>query len=179
MHINQYNFFCFINQYDPKLINKLPNNTSLIYRNYDEKINLEELVSIRKFCKRKKLKFYLSNNIKLALKLDLDGAYIPAFNKGMLHNCYSFKKNFTILGSAHNLREIKIKQNQNVQNIFISPIFFNPKNKYLLGIYRFMLLRKFIYKQVTCLGGINSKNLKILRMLNIKNIAGISYFKLL
>jgi thiamine-phosphate pyrophosphorylase len=179
MHIYQYNFFYFINQYDPGSLNKLPKNTSLIYRNYDEKINLKELVSIKKICKRKKIKFYLSNNIKLALKLNLDGAYIPAFNKGILHNGYSFKKNFTILGSAHNLREIKIKQTQNVQNIFISPIFFNPKNKYLLGIYRFMLLKKYIYKQVTCLGGVNSKNLKLLRMLNIKNIAGISYFKLL
>ena len=179
MHINQYNFFCFINQYDPKSLNKLPNNTSLIYRNYNEKINLKELVLIKKFCKKKKLKFYISNNIKLALKLNLDGAYIPAFNKGILHNSYSFKKNFTILGSAHNLKEIQIKHTQNVQNIFISSIFFNPKNKCLLGIYRFMLLRKFTDKQVTCLGGINNKNLKTLRMLNIKNIAGISYFKLL
>ena len=28
-------------------------------------------------------KLYLSNNVKLALKLNLDGAYIPAFNRDL------------------------------------------------------------------------------------------------
>ena len=52
----------------------------------------------------------LSNNIKLSIKLDLDGAYIPAFNKDYHHLSYFLKKNFILIGSAHNLKEFRIKE---------------------------------------------------------------------
>ena len=47
---------------------------------------------MKKFCKRKILKLYLSNNIKLAIKLGFDGAYIPSFNKSIKHLNYKLKK---------------------------------------------------------------------------------------
>ena len=73
-------------------------------------------------CKKKKISFFLSNNIKLAIKLDLDGAYIPAFNTSFSHNSYSFKKKFKLVGSAHDLNEIRIKEKQNTDLIFLSPL---------------------------------------------------------
>ena len=39
----------------------------------------------------------------------------------------SLKKNFKLIGSAHNLNEIKIKEKQGCEEIFLSPIFYNPK----------------------------------------------------
>ena len=45
------------------------------------------------------------------MKLDLDGVYIPAFNKDIHHNTF-IKKKFTLIGSAHNLREIREKKNK-------------------------------------------------------------------
>jgi len=93
MHYNNFNFFCFIKSYDISLLNNLPKNTSVIYRNYKEAINEKKILLIKKFCKKTKLKFFLSNKIKLAIKLDLDGAYIPSFNKKFNHNSYSLKKN--------------------------------------------------------------------------------------
>ena len=39
------------------------------------------------------------------------------------------KTNFKIIGSAHNYQEIIIKEKQGCEEIFISPIFFNKKNK--------------------------------------------------
>ena len=83
-------------------------------------------------CKKKKLKFYLSNNLKLAIKLKLDGVYISAFNKNFRGNCYLLKKQFNIIGSAHNHLELSIKKKQNVKEIFFSPIF--KKNKNLVFI---------------------------------------------
>ena len=65
----------------------------------------------------------MSNNIKLAIKLNLDGAYIPAFNKDLTHNCFQLKKKFNLLGSAHNVKEIRIKEIQNVKYIFLSQLF--------------------------------------------------------
>ena len=136
----------------------------------------EKLVSkIKNYCKKKKIKFYLSNNIKLAIKLDLDGVYIPSFNKNIIHLSYSFKKKFKIVGSAHNLKEIKIKELQKVDEIFLSSLF--KKNKNYLGINKFRLLSKLTQKKVVVLGGISKKNLKKLKILNQSKFAGISYFE--
>ncbi len=117
----------------------------------------------------------MANNIKLATKLDLDGAYIPSFNKKMGHLSYSYKKKFMIIGSAHNNKEIKIKELQNVDVIFISSLFKNNKN--YLGINKFKLLSNLTKKKIVALGGITNKNKKKLKLLNCFGFAGISYFE--
>ena len=168
--------YYFINNFDTNIIDKQDQQTIIIYRNYSSKIVNEELIlKIKKYCKNKKIKFYLSNNIKLAIKLDLDGAYIPSFNKNTQHLAYSFKKKFNIIGSAHNLKEIKQKEKQNVKKIILSSLF--KKNKNFLGINKFKLLTKLTSKDVVVLGGISKENLKSLKLLNNPDFAGISYFE--
>ena len=56
------------------------------------KIDPLRILTLKNYCKKKSLKFYLSNNIKLAIKLRLDGAYIPSFNKEFHHLNYSYHK---------------------------------------------------------------------------------------
>ena len=119
----------------------------------------------------------MSNNIKLAIKLDLDGAYIPSFNRSFAHNSYNFKKKFKLIGSAHNLNEIRIKEKQNVTSIFLSSIFKNNKDKKFLGIYKFLKLMKLTKKNIVCLGGINKENIKKLNLIKLNNIASISMFQ--
>ena len=133
------------------------------------------LLKVKKYCKQKRIKFYLSNNIKLAIKLGLDGAYIPSFNDSFKHLNYSLKKNFKIIGSAHNLKQIKIKEIQKVQKIFLSSLF--KKNKNYLGINKFKLLSQLTRKKIVALGGISKANIKTLSLLNISDFAGISYFE--
>tara|TARA_Y100000816_G_C25955143_1_gene498398 strand:+ start:326 stop:856 length:531 start_codon:yes stop_codon:yes gene_type:complete len=176
MHILMNEKYYFINNFDTNIIDKQDQQTIIIYRNYSSKIVNEELIlKIKKYCKNKKIKFYLSNNIKLAIKLDLDGAYIPSFNKNTKHLAYSFKKKFNIIGSAHNLKEIKQKEKQNVKKIVLSSLF--KKNKNFLGINKFKLLAKSTSKDVVVLGGISKENLKSLKLLNNPDFAGISYFE--
>ena len=177
MHLKNLKFYCFIDKLDKHFISTLSKNTSIIYRNYDIKINKKEIIKIKDICRTKRIKLYLSNNIKLAIKLGLDGAYIPSFNKSIGHNSFSLKTNFSLLGSAHNLKEIRIKEKQQVNKIFISPIFFTEKNKFYLGIYKFLQLKNLTLKEITCLGGINKNNIKKIKMLKIKNVAGISFFQ--
>mgnify|MGYP001464681377 FL=1 len=168
--------YYFINNFDTNIIDKQDQQTIIIYRNYSSKIVNEKLIlKIKKYCKNKKIKFYLSNNIKLAIKLDLDGAYIPSFNKNTKHLAYSFKKKFNIIGSAHNLKEIKQKEKQNVKKIILSSLF--KKNKNFLGINKFKLLTKLTSKDVVVLGGISKENLKSLKLLDNPDFAGISYFE--
>ena len=88
----------------------------------------------------------MANNIKLALKLDLDGAYIPSFNKQFNHLSYSLKNDFVLIGSAHNSKEVMIKERQKVNKIFLSSLF--KKNKNYLGLISLKILLKNIIKNL-------------------------------
>ena len=168
--------YYFISKFDTNIIDKQDKRTIIIYRNYSAKTpNQKILLKIKRYCQKKTIKFYLSNNIKLAIKLDLDGAYIPSFNKDTKHLAYSIKKDFNIIGSAHNLKEIRIKENQNVRKIVLSSLF--KKNKNFLGINKFKLLAHQTSKKIIVLGGISKENIKILKLLNNPNFAGISFFE--
>ena len=168
--------YYFINKFETKNIDKQDKQTTVIYRNYSSKSTDEKLIlRIKKYCKKKNIKFYLSNNIKLANKLNLDGAYIPSFNKNTEHLAFSYKKNFDIVGSAHNLKEIKIKEKQKVNKIFLSSLF--KKNKNFLGINKFRLLSKLTNRKIVVLGGVSKENVKKLKILDQSEFAGISYFE--
>ena len=168
--------YYFINKFDTNNIDKQDKQTTIIYRNYSSKTTDQTLIlKIKRYCKKKSIKFYLSNNIRLAIKLDLDGAYIPAFNKSFKHLAYSYKKNFKIFGSAHNLKEIRTKEKQNVRKIFLSSLF--KKNKNFLATNKFKLLTKLTQRKVVVLGGISKDNKKKLSLLNQTDFAGISYFE--
>ena len=176
MHLNTITKYYFINKFDTNNIDKQDKQTIIIYRDYNlKKLDEKLILKINNYCKRKSIKFYLSNNVKLAIKLNLDGVYLPAFNNSLKHLAYSFKKNFKIIGSAHNLKEIKIKESQKVEKIFLSSLF--KKNKNFLGINRFKTVSKFTNKNVVALGGISKKNLRKLALLKQSEFAGISFFE--
>ena len=174
MHKNKYSIFYFIDKFDKIKLNKLDNNIHLIYRNYHQKIDYNLIKKIKLFCKIKRIKFYISNNIKLAIKLGLDGAYIPSFNKKIIQNIYLKRKDFSIIGSAHNLVEIRIKEIQGVDKIFLSPIF-NTKEKTGLGIIKFNNLSSYSKTNIIALGGINKSNINKLKLTKVDGFASISY----
>ena len=121
--------YYFINKFKTKNIDRLDKETAVIYRNYNSKIlDKETVLKLKKYCRKKMIKLYLSNNVKLAIQFDLDGAYIPSFNKSTKHLAFSLKKKFSLIGSAHNNKEIKIKEIQNVDRIFLSSAFKKNKN---------------------------------------------------
>ena len=171
MHLNKY---YFINKFNPNHIKKLDKDISIIYRNYNSPINTNLLIKIRDFCKKNRRKFYLSNNVKLALKFNLNGVYLPSFNIDTKHLNYKIKSNFLLIGSAHNLREIRIKETQKVSQIFVSSLFKLEKN--YLGFYKFINLSKLSKSKIVALGGISKNNLKRLSLLKISGYAGIGIF---
>ena len=87
------------------------------------------------------------------------------------------RKNFLILGSAHNIQEIIIKQKQGCKLIFLAPVFKVNKRNYFLGINNFNKLS--INKKINfiALGGINNLNIKKINLLNCYGFAGISWIK--
>ena len=175
MHNYLPNKYYFINNFETIHLDKQKKDVGIIFRNYNSNNHLNTILKLKEYCKNKGYKFYLSNNIKLAIKLGLDGVYIPSFNMNKKHLSFSFKKNFLIIGSAHNNKEIKIKELQGVKIIFISSLF--KLNKNYLGINRFRLLSALSNKEMVALGGISNKNKKQLKLLNCFGFAGISYFE--
>jgi thiamine-phosphate pyrophosphorylase len=175
MHVNLPNKYYFINKFDTNNIDKLDKNTGIILRNYSSKNNIDTILNLKEFCKKKGFKFYLSNDVRLALNLNLDGAYIPSFNKNTKHLSFTLRRKFLIFGSAHNIKELKIKEKQKVKIIFLSSIF--KKNKNYLGLNKFKLLAKLTSIKVVALGGISNKNIKKLNLLDCFGFAGISYFE--
>jgi thiamine-phosphate pyrophosphorylase len=163
-HISNIKYY-FINNFDTNNIDQQEKPTIIIYRNYSsKKVNQLEILKFKNYCKKKGLKFYLSNNVKLAIKLRLDGAYIPSFNKKFNHLSCIHNNDFKIVGSAHNLKEIRIKELQNVDKIFLSSLF--KKNRNYLGINKFKLMSNLTKKKIVVLGGISKKNIKLLNLLN-------------
>ena len=80
-----------------------------------------------------------------------------------------------IIGSAHNNNEIKIKELQKVEQIFLSSLF--KENKNYLGVNKFKLLSNLTKKKIIALGGISKNNLRKLKLLNCNAFAGISFFE--
>ncbi|WP_440916821.1 thiamine phosphate synthase [Candidatus Pelagibacter sp.] len=176
MHDKLLKKYYFINSFDTNTINKQDRRTTFIYRDYKtSKLDTNKILKLKTFLKKRGNKFLLANNFKMALKFKLDGVYLPSFNKKFDHLNYSTYSNFIILGSAHNLKEIKIKETQGVQSIFISSLF--KKNNNFLGINKFKLISSYSKKNIIALGGISKKNIKELRLLNISGFAGISFFE--
>ena len=176
MHIKLFTKYYFINTFDTNNLQKQDKETIIIYRNYSSSnININKLIKLKNFFRKKGNKFFLANNFRLALKLRLDGVYIPSFNKDFNHLAFSTFINFAIVGSAHNLKEIRIKELQQVRNIFLSSVF--KKNKNYLGLNKFKILNKYTKKNVVALGGISKKNIKQIKLTNVSRIAGITYFE--
>ena len=176
MHINKLKKYYFINEFNYTRLINLSKNISFIWRNKDKETSIKNLIELRDFCKKNQRCFYISNDVKLAQKMNADGVYVSSTNKNLSLKTTNLKKNFRILGSAHNLKEIKIKELQNTEEIFLSPLFKKKTNKQL-DIFRYIKLRATTKMNDISLGGIDNKNLKKLNMIKPFGFAGISYFE--
>ena len=172
------NVYCYVSEFNLSDLSKLSNNINIIYRNKENIDNFKNISKLKLFCRKNNNKLFLHNNIKLSIKLRLDGVYIPSINK-QLNYCgfYSLPKNFKIIGSAHNLEEIKIKNIQGCSEIFLSPTFRVYKSRSFLDVIKFNLIRMRCKSDLIALGGINEKNYKRLKLLKIKGFASISWAK--
>ena len=175
MHYFNLQKFQFIDELNISLISQDTTNLSIIYRNYSKIIKTKELIKIKQFCKKKGIKFYISNKVKECLKYNLDGLYIPAFNKQKITKKLKLHKQI-IIGSAHNQIEIRKKIEQGCSIIFLSPLFKTYKLKHL-DIPRFNLIKMPFKNKFVALGGINQKNIRKTKMLQIYGVSGISMYK--
>ena len=156
---------------------KIRNKFFIIYRNNKKIDNLDDLFRYRQKCKLKAIKFYVANNIKLAIILKSDGVYLSSFNKNLRFLNYK-KPNFKIIGSAHNFKEISFKIKQGCSSILLSKLFLvnYDKKAPFYGIVKFNYFSQ-ITKKLVPLGGIKEQNLNQLRNVLATSIALLSEIK--
>ncbi len=82
-----------------------------------------------------------------------------------------------LLGSAHNIKELNEKKKQQVDFIFLAPVFKVNKKKSFLGVINFNNLSKLHNYRTVALGGINTKNINNIKLLKCYGIGSISYIK--
>ena len=170
--------YCFVSEYNLSDLSKLSKNINIIYRNYNNIDHQKNIYNLKLFCKKYNHKLYLSNDIKSSIKLGLDGVYIPSFNKQINYcRAFSLPKSFKIIGSAHSISEIIVKQRQLCNEVFLSPVFKVLKTKKYLGVIKFNLIALNSALDLIALGGINQKNFKKLKLFKAKGFASISWAK--
>ncbi len=156
---------------------KINKKIIIIYRNKNKSEKIDELKRFRRFCKTKQFKFYVANDTKLALIIKADGIYLSSHNNSF--KALNLKrKNFSIIGSAHNIREIKFKIKQGCENILLSKLFkveYKPNSPYF-GLIRFNIFSNFS-ERIIPLGGINSSNFNNLKNLKSGGVAILSEIK--
>ena len=178
MQKNSFKIYTFVNEFNLSDLHQLSKDICIIYRNYDNINHLDNILKLKKYCKNIKTKIYLSNDVRLSIKLGLDGIYIPSFNNKINYvQNYNLPRNFDIIGSAHNIAEINVKLRQKCNEIFLSPVFKVSKSKKCLGINRFNLMTLNKKAYFIALGGINEKNYKRIKLLKINGFASISWAK--
>ena len=157
---------------------KIHNKFNIIYRNNNKPEKIEKIKIFRKHCKLKRIKFYVANNMRLAVLTRVDGLYISAFNREF--KSLNLKKiNYSIIGSAHNMKEINLKVHQGCKYILLSKLFkvAYDQNSTHLGIIKFNNFSKSRSETFVALGGINSSTLNFLKSVNCKYIAILSEIK--
>ena len=155
---------------------KKKNKFSIIYRNNIGVKSKYELLKFRRKCRSKSIKFYVANDLHLALYLNSDGLYLSSSNKSL--KFLSVRKKLEIIGSAHNIKEVALKKKQGCKFILFSKLFLvnYDKKAPFLGIIKFNNFLK-INKSLIPLGGINSGNLNSLSLINSKGFALMSEVK--
>jgi thiamine-phosphate pyrophosphorylase len=134
-------------------------------------------LNFRRNCKAKAIKFYVSNDINLAISLKSDGIYLSSHNKNL--RILNYKKlNFKIIGSAHNQKEISVKVKQGCETILLSKLFLvdYDKRSSFLGVIKFNFLSK-ISTKIVPLGGIKTTNLNQLNSIFSEGFALLSEVK--
>ena len=165
--------YFFIDKIDEINLDQVKKTGAILIFRTSKNISRKSLKKFASNCKSKRIDLFVANSIKLLSLLKTNRLYISAWNKKHYKNLRKFNSKIEIVGSAHNVKEIKEKIDQGCSQIFLSRIF---ETKYrlkkgFLGVTRFNLMTRRFITNFIALGGINIKNFNQIKSLNIIGFA--------
>jgi thiamine-phosphate pyrophosphorylase len=170
-----FKYYVFLEKIDEIIRNNLLKfeniNVIIDIKSIDQK-SIKQKLSIIKFCKTNRISFFLINNYQLCTKYHSNGIFLTSINKQTIKPIL-LKKNFKIIGSAHNQSEYFLKIKQGCKLIMLSPLFFNKKyskNK-ILNVLKFNFISRNWDRDLCALGGINDTNIKKIKLTIANSIA--------
>jgi thiamine-phosphate pyrophosphorylase len=170
-----FKYYVFLERIDEIIRNnllKFKNINVIIDLKNTNQTSIEKTLSIIKFCKDNKIPFFLIDNYQVCTKHHSNGIFLSSRNKQIIKPLL-LKKNFRIIGSAHNQQEYFLKTKQYCNLVMLSPLFFNKKyskNK-ILNLLKFNLISRNWNKKLCALGGINDGNIKKVKITIASSIA--------
>jgi len=165
--------YFFINRVDEINLDQVKKIGAILILRRPDQIDNKNLKKFAFNCKIRKISFFVANDVKTLFFLKNHNLYLSAWNKKYYKHIKNLNNRINIIGSAHNVREIKEKINQGCSQIFLSRIFkTNYKfKKSFLGIVKFNLLTLNFKTKYVALGGININNFNQIRNLNVVGCA--------
>lgn len=169
-------------------IRKLPKNSTIIIREYDLDDKKREILAknIIFLAKKQKITVLIGKNINLAKKIGANGVHFSDFDQLPLKflRKFAFPKNFIFSFSCHSEKSLRLAQNIKANLVFISPAFLTTSHseQKCLGSLRLAKIalqkEKVIYDGNLCaLGGVNAKNIKLIKKLKFDSFGAIDLFK--
>lgn len=160
-----YVFLGKINDLIKENLVKFNNINIIIDIDKKDKRGLENELSIIKFAKKNNIPFLFKNDFQKCIKFNAFGIFIEG-NYKKITKPMLLKKNFHIVGGAHDQLEYAQKLRQKCHLLMLSPLFFNEKyskNK-ILNILKFNQKTLNWKIKLCALGGINSRTLKKIKL---------------
>lgn len=156
----------------------LPKGSAIIIRHFTTKEKTNLSFKIKTLCKKHKVKLLLSDDIKTALKLGLDGVHFSErkARRQAVKPKIATQKNFIFTSACHSLRALKRAERANMDAVLISPVFTtqsHPDTKGL-GALRFQCLATQTHLKCYALGGITPQTAQRLSSSKAYGFAGIS-----
>lgn len=160
------------------VVENLPENSAIIIREYD--LKADERLSFAKqiivIAHRKNLKVLVGKDWNLAEEIGADGVHFSDLDQDFMIPKNRHK--LILSYSCHQTESIIKAEKLNVDLVFYSPIFASKShpNQQPVGINGLRNFTKKTLLPVYALGGIDEKNIKLLKNTNISGVGGISMF---
>jgi thiamine-phosphate pyrophosphorylase len=167
-----------------KIIENLPKNSAVIFREYDLRICEREKMALKllDIARLNRIKFFVGKDFHLAKKISADGVHFSDFDQipfGLIKN-----SNLKLSYVCHSFRSFLKAQKIRPNMVFISPIFpTKTHQKTIFGTRSLGIkfLAKIIAKNpnnlaIYALGGVNSQNILSLKKLGLSGFGAINHF---
>jgi thiamine-phosphate pyrophosphorylase len=156
----------------------LPKGSAIIIRHFTTKEKTNLVFKIKSLCKRHKVKLLLSDDVKAAIKLGLDGVHFSEkkARRHLVKPPYAAAKKFIFTSACHSLWALKRAERTDLDAVLISPVFAtqsHPDTKGL-GALRFQCLATQTHLKCYALGGITPQTAQRLSSSKAYGFAGIS-----